>query len=435
MSQIKCPHCGEIFTVDQSSYASILSQVRNDVFQKEVHEKLETIKILHEKEILEKSSQVKEVLNKQMQNQAIELEQLKNQITSFNQIKQMELLQKEVESKEELRQRDQKVVELNNQIALLNKEAELKAQALVFKKEQEILTLKSELVVQKQNIETEKLNIEKNHQVILKTKEDEIAFYKDYKLKLSTKMIGESLEKYCEDEFNEIRMTSFPNATFNKDNEASKGSKGDYIYRELDSNGIVILSIMFEMKNEGDETLNKKKNKDFFKELDKDRNEKECEYAILVSVLENDSKLYNKGIVDVSYEYPKMFVIRPQFFISIISLLRSASLNTLRYKQEVDIMKKQNTDVTKFEEELDAFKSSFSRNFQLASDKFKTAIDEIDKTISHLQKTKDALLSSENNLRLANNKADDLTIKKLTRSNDTMREKFESINKDKKTHV
>ena len=243
-------------------------------------------------------------------------------------------------------------------------------------------------------------------------------------------MIGESLELHCETQFNRIRMAAFPNATFGKDNDGSSGSKGDYIYRELDNDGVEVLSIMFEMKNEADTTATKKKNKDFLKELDKDRTEKHCEYAILVSLLESDSELYNAGIVDVSYEYPKMFVIRPQFFIPMISLLRNASLNALKYKQEAHLMKQQNMDVTQFENELEIFKTSFSRNYQLASNKFKTAIDEIDKTITHLQKTKEALLSSENNLRIANNKAEDLTIKKLVKNNPTMKAKFEAINKE-----
>lgn len=357
----------------------------------------------------------------------LEVEKLKHQLDLFNQNKQMELLQKESSLKEMLNEKDQKLIALSDQLTLLQKEAEMQAQSLLSKKDQELQAIKNELELQKQQQENEKLSLEKSHQTLLKIKDDEIELYKNYKLKQSTKMIDESLELHCENEFNRIRMTPFPNANFLRDNDASSRSKGDYIYRELDTNGVEILSIMFEMKNEADTTSTKKKNKDFFKELDKDRHEKKCEYATLVSLFESDSELYNTGIVDVSYEYPKMFVIRPQFFIPIISLLRNASLNTLSYKQEVQLMKKQHSDVTKFEEELDAFKSSFSRNYQLASDKFKLAIDEIDKTISHLQKTKDALLSSENNLRIANNKADELTIKKLTRNNDTMREKFEAI--------
>lgn len=284
--------------------------------------------------------------------------------------------------------------------------------------------MKSKLQLQEKEAELEKNSIKEKFDSEIKQKEETIAFYKDFKAKQSTKMVGESLEQHCEIEFNRLRMTAFQNAEFGKDNDAKTGSKGDYIYREYDENGTEIISIMFEMKNEGDETATKKKNEHFFKELDKDRNEKKCEYAILVTMLEADNELYNNGIIDVSYAYEKMYVIRPQFFIPIITLLRNAALNSLKYKQEVALMREQNIDITNFEEDLDMFKSAFAKNYNLASRKFKTAIDEIDKTITHLQKTKDALLSSENNLRLANNKADDLTVKKLVKNNPTMKEKF-----------
>jgi hypothetical protein len=263
----------------------------------------------------------------------------------------------------------------------------------------------------------------------IKLKDDEIARLKDFKQKLSTKMVGETLEQHCEIEFNRLRPTAFQNAYFEKDNDASGGTKGDFIYRETDNEGNEIISIMFEMKNENDQTATKKKNEDFFAKLNKDRNDKNCEYAVLVSLLESDSEFYNNGIVDVSYKFDKMYVIRPQFFIPIITLLRNAAMNSLKYKQELNLMKNQNIDITNFEEKINTFKTGFARNYELASRKFKTAIDEIDKTISHLQKTKDALLSSENNLRLANNKADDLTIKKLTHGNPTMKAKFDSIDK------
>jgi hypothetical protein len=262
----------------------------------------------------------------------------------------------------------------------------------------------------------------------IKMKDDEIARLKDFKQKLSTKMVGESLEQHCEVEFNKLRATGFQNVYFEKDNDASSGSKGDFIYRENDQNGNEILSIMFEMKNEGDETATKKKNEDFFKELDKDRNEKKCEYAILVSMLESDNELYNNGIVDVSHKYKKMYVVRPQFFIPIITILRNAALNSMQYKEELAIIRNQNIDITNFEEKINDFKTGFARNYDLASRQFKTAIQEIDKTMNHLQKTKDALLSSVNNLRLANSKADDLTIKKLTHGNPTMKAKFDGLN-------
>jgi hypothetical protein len=262
---------------------------------------------------------------------------------------------------------------------------------------------------------------------IIKLKDEEIALRKDMKLKLSTKMIGETLEQHCEAEFNKLRASAFQNAYFEKDNDSRSGSKGDFIYRETDEMGNEIISIMFEMKNEGDETATKKRNEDFFRELDKDRTEKKCEYAILVSLLEAESELYNTGIVDVSYKFTKMYVVRPQFFISIITLLRNAALNSMKYKAELSLIKNQNVDITNFEEKINIFKEGFAKNYELASRKFKTAIDEIDKTIIHLQKTKDALLSSENNLRLANNKADDLTIKRLTHGNSTMKAKFEEL--------
>jgi hypothetical protein len=262
---------------------------------------------------------------------------------------------------------------------------------------------------------------------IIKMKDEEIALRKDMKLKLSTKMIGETLEQHCEIEFNKLRATAFPNAYFEKDNDSKSGSKGDFIFREADGAGNEIISIMFEMKNEGDETATKKRNEDFLKELDKDRSEKNCEYAVLVTLLESDNELYNSGIVDVSYKYPKMYVVRPQFFIPIITLLRNAALNSLKYKAELALMRNQNIDITNFEDKINAFKDGFAKNYELASRKFQTAIEEIDKTIIHLQKTKEALLSSENNLRLTNNKAEDLTYKKLTHGNPTMKAKFDEL--------
>ncbi len=267
----------------------------------------------------------------------------------------------------------------------------------------------------------------------LRLKDETIERYKDVKLKLSTKMIGETLEQHCETEFNKLRATGFQNAYFEKDNDSKTGSKGDYIYKENDESGNEIVSIMFEMKNEGDTTATKHKNEDYFKELDKDRNEKKCEYAVLVTLLEADNELYNAGIVDVSYKYPKMYVVRPQFFIPIITLLRNAAMNSLKYKAELNLIRNQNVDITNFEENMNKFKEGFNKNFELASSRFKTAIDEIDKTIDHLQKTKDALLSSENNLRLANNKAEELTIKKLTRNNPTMTAKFAELADGDKT--
>lgn len=290
--------------------------------------------------------------------------------------------------------------------------------------------LQNQIEQDKMKYQLQKKNLQEKYDTLLQTKDEQIAYYKDFKLKQSTKMIGESLEQHCEIEFNKLRATGFQNAYFEKDNDARTGSKGDYIYRELDENGVEIISIMFEMKNENDKTATKHKNEDFLKELDKDRNEKNCEYAVLVSMLEPENELYNTGIVDKSHRYPKMYVIRPQFFIPMITILRNAALNSLQYKNELQLVRNQNIDITNFEESMNDFKQKFSRNYELASKKFNIAIEEIDKTISHLQKTKEALLSSERQLQLANNKAEDLTIKRLTRNNPTMKQKFDELKKD-----
>ena len=428
MSQIKCPHCGEVFTVDQSSYAEILSQVRNDAFNTEVHEKLEQIKALQQKDLENEQIKYKQKLKEEISQKDREILELNQKIQSLDQKKEIEKKNVESKLKEEVNQKDKELQSMQSRLQLFEKEAELKVQQELALKEKQMMELTTKMELERKQTELEKQSLKENYQIQLRIKEDEIERYKDFKLKQSTKMLGETLEQHCEILFNRMRMTAFPNATFEKDNDARSGSKGDFIYREFDNQGIEIISIMFEMKNEGDETATKKKNESFFKELDKDRNEKKCEYAVLVSLLESDSELYNVGITDVSYQYPKMFVVRPQFFLPIISLLRNASLNALKYKQEAQLMKQQNIDVTRFEEELDEFKTGFARNYKLASDKFKIAIEEIDKTITHLQKTKDALLSSENNLRLANNKADDLTVKKLVKDNPTMKKKFDELN-------
>ncbi len=335
----------------------------------------------------------------------------------------------ETKFKEELTVRERQILELKSKLEMIGKDKELEVQTEKAEKEKQLLELRQQIELGKQQIEIEKTALKNNYDAQLKLKEDEVAFYKDFKAKQSTKLVGESLEQHCEIEFNRMRSLAFPNAYFEKDNDARSGSKGDYIYRELDEQGNEIISIMFEMKNQNDETATKKKNEHFLKELNKDRNEKKCEYAVLVSLLESDNDLYNNGIVDVSYIFPKTFVVRPQFFLPIISLLRTAGLNALQYKQEVALMKEQSVDITTFEDDLDAFKQSFSKNYDLASRKFALAIEEIDKTITHLQKTKDALLSSDRNLRLANNKADNITVKKLVRKNPTMKSKFNSLNK------
>lgn len=430
MHQIKCPHCGKEFTIDEASYADILNQVRTKEFNDEIHEKLKQIKKQHQSELELIEEKANNALEKKVAEKEKELKELNNKIANF--ANEKEILKKDTERAmlDQISEKEKKIAELGSKMQALesNKKLELIESSTI--KEKEIADLKAKLQLREKEAELEKNSIKEKYEIEIKQKDETIAFYKDFKAKQSTKMIGESLEQHCEIEFNRLRMTAFQNAEFGKDNDAKTGSKGDYIYREYDKSGTEIISIMFEMKNEGDETATKKKNEHFFKELDKDRKEKNCEYAILVSMLEADNELYNNGIVDVSYAYDKMYVIRPQFFIPIITLLRNAAMNSLKYKQEVALMREQNIDITNFEEDLNAFKEGFARNYDLASRKFKAAIDEIDKTITHLQKTKDALLSSENNLRLANNKADDLTVKKLIKNNPTMKEKFTHLNGD-----
>ncbi|MEI8058400.1 MAG: DUF2130 domain-containing protein [Actinomycetes bacterium] len=373
MHEIKCPHCDTVFTIDEAGYAEILSQVRNDAFERELRERLA---IAEEEKLM-----------------AVKLAEL--------------TIEKKL---------NQEAVEKNAEIA------SLKATIENAPDKQELAVKEAVGVVEKQ-IDELKGNLEAK----IKDRDETIERLKHMKTKLSTKMVGETLEQHCEIEFNKLRSGAFPNAYFEKDNDASSGSKGDYIFKEADESGTEFISIMFEMKNEADETATKKKNEDFFKELDKDRQEKNCEYAVLVSMLEPDSELYNTGIVDVSHRYPKMYVVRPQFFIQIITLLRNAAQNTLRYKKELALLKEQNVDITNFESELEDFKSGFKRNYDLASQKFQAAIEQIDKTIKSLERTKDELIGSENNLRLANNKAQDVTIKRLTKDNPTMARKFAEL--------
>lgn len=427
MNQIKCPHCGKEFTIDESSYAEILNQIRTKEFNEEIHEKLDQIKKQHQGEIKLLEEKSNNLLDKKIAEKEKSIIELNSKITNF--ANEKELLKKDTEKNllDQIAEKEKIISELNAKMQMIENDKKLELIEANTIKEKEITDLKTQLQLQEKETKLEKNSIKENYENEIKQKDETIAFYKDFKAKQSTKMIGESLEQHCETEFMRLRSTAFQNAEFGKDNDAKTGSKGDYIYREFDENGTEIISIMFEMKNENDETATKKKNEHFFKELNKDRNEKNCEYAILVTMLEADNELYNDGIVDVSYAFEKMYVVRPQFFIPIITLLRNAAMNSLKYKQEIALMREQNIDITHFEEDLNTFKEGFARNYDLASRKFKTAIDEIDKTITHLQKTKDALLSSENNLRLANNKADDLTVKKLVKSNPTMKEKFENI--------
>lgn len=412
MQEIKCPKCGEVFQVDESGYSAIVKQVRDKEFSKEI--------------------QNREAQFESEKENAIQLAKLEAE-KMFNE----KLNKKENELNEIEVKKDKEIAELKNKLATFDKDKELEINKLITKlntelseKDSHIATLKGEKALTEKECQLKEQSLKEQYEEKLRFKEEEIARYKDFKSKLSTKMVGESLEQHCEIEFNQLRATGFKNAYFEKDNDAKTGSKGDYIYRDKDAEGIEFISIMFEMKNEMDTTSTKKKNEDFLKELDKDRREKNCEYAVLVSLLEPESELYNTGIVDMSHRYPKMYVIRPQFFIPIITLLRNAAANSLEYKHELEIIKAQNVDVSNFEAEMNDFKDKFSRNFRLASEKFQKAIEEIDKTIDHLQKTKEALLSSENNLRLANSKAEDLSIKRLTKNNPTMAAKFEEL-KDK----
>ena len=441
MNEIKCPHCQTVFTIDENLYADIVSQVRNKEFAEDVHKQLEFAKKQFETEKALAKEQEKRLYDEERANfeqKILSLElAMKNADVKEEKNVQEALHQKEKEFSALQAELDQ----LKQQLQFKEVELSQKFQEDLHAKERTILELKQEKELQQKEQEVQQTALKEKYELELRSKKDQfelelkakdeaIAFYKDFKAKQSTKMVGESLEQHCEIEFNRLRMTAFPRAEFGKDNDAKTGSKGDYIYREYDENGIEILSIMFEMKNENDETATKKKNEHFFKELDKDRHEKQCEYAILVSLLEADNELYNTGIVDVSYQYPKMYVVRPQFFIPIITLLRNAALNSLQYKQELALMRDQHIDITHFEEDLETFKKGFARNYELASKKFQSAIDEIDKTIKSLEKTKAALLSSENNLRLANNKAEDLTVKKLVKNNPTMKQRFEELNSD-----
>ncbi len=428
MKEIKCPKCQNIFTIDESSYLEIVNQVKNTEFETELEKRLSEIKKTYEKDNeLDKTKTISEYENK-LKDKEQEYSKLKQEIQTIEDKKKLEIMQAESKLKEELHKKEQELTEVKLKFDNKIKDEEIKRQQALSEKEQELLNLKNQISLEKKEKEIEISGLQKDFYAQIKSKDEAIAFYKDHKQKLSTKMLGETLELHCENEFNRLRHLAFKNAQFSKDNDATTGSKGDYIYREFDESGTEILSIMFEMKNENDETATKKKNEHFLKELNKDRNEKKCEYAILVSLLERDNELYNGGIVDVSEHYEKMYVIRPQFFIPIITLLRNAALNSLHYKQEMALMKQQHIDITNFEEDLDKFKEGFSRNYKLASDKFAKAIQQIDKTIDSLQKTKDNLLSSENNLRLANNKAEELTVKKLVKNNPTMKQRFEELN-------
>ena len=431
MHEIKCPHCHTAFTINEASYADILNQVRTQEFQAEVHERLAQAQAQAKSELAVQQAQDKQRYSQTLAQKEAQIAELAHQLANHEKDNQLALANLSGSLKTELAEKTRQITELQSQNQALAQrmslERELAIREALAAKERELTELAAQLQLRDSQNQLAQSALRERYEIQLKHKDEEVAFYKDFKARQSTKMVGESLEAHCETEFNRIRAMAFPQAQFGKDNDAAGGSKGDYIFREQDGAGNEIVSIMFEMKNENDETATKKKNEHFFKELDKDRREKNCEYAVLVSLLESDSDLYNGGIVDVSHAYPKMYVVRPQFFIPIISLLRNAGLNALKYKQEVAAMREQHIDITNFENELDDFREKFGRNYRLASEKFQAAIKHIDDTIRHLEKTKADLLGAENNLRLANNKAEELTVKKLTRKNPTMKAKFDAL--------
>ena len=430
MNEIKCPNCGTVFKIDENEYQSIVKQIRDKEFEKEITLRDKQHELDKENSIKLHEAELEKEYTEKLNEKNSEIKDLKNRLDN-NSLEIKSKLDKDYT--ERLTDKDKEITELKNKISLMKAHEELNLKNAVSEKEKEIDNLNNKLEIGKNEFLLKEKSLVESYEEKIKNKDEQIAYYKDFKARQSTKMIGESLEQHCNNEFNRIRPI-LKNVYFEKDNDARTGSKGDFIFRESDDDGTEVISIMFEMKNEADETASKHKNEDFFKELDKDRREKNCEYAVLVSLLEIDNDYYNTVIVDVSHKYPKMYVIRPQFFIPIITLLRGAAINSLSYKKELEIVQNQNIDISHFEENMNNFKEGFARNYRLASDKFKKAIDEIDKTIDHLQKTKEALLSSENNLRLANNKAEDLTIKKLTHGSETMAKMFDELKENKKNN-
>ena len=427
MNEIKCPKCGTVFTISETDYENIVKQIRDKEFSKEVKSREEMY--AKEKENALKLAEVnfQNTLKESLNKKDIEITELKNELKTKEEKTKNDL---EKTYTDELNKKEIEINELKNKIKIKDTEMELAINKATNEKDKEIDDLNNKLVINNQEYLIKEKTLKESYEEKIKNKDEQIAYYKDFKARQSTKMIGESLEQHCNTEFNKLRPL-FKNAYFEKDNDIKTGSKGDFIYRDYDDDNVEIVSIMFEMKNEGDTTATKHKNEDFFKELDKDRKEKGCEYAVLVSLLEIDNEYYNSGIVDVSHKYEKMYVIRPQFFIPLITLIRGSALKALDYKKELEVVKNQNLDISHFEDNMNKFKEGFGRNYRLASEKFKKAIDEIDKTINMLQKTKEDLLNSENNLRLANDKANDLTIKKLTTNNPTMTKLFEDAKKQK----
>lgn len=417
-NEIKCPNCGKVFKIDESNYDLIVKQIKNHTFNEEVNNRLASSLSLAEAKKENEIAKLKEDFVLKLNKKEKEIYELENKIKQADSLKDNEVLKAINKEKEVLNKKDVEIEKLKQDLLLMENKQKMSLIENTASKDKEIADLNYKMQSLNNDFLTEKEKLKNRYEIEIEGMKEQLAFYKDFKAKQSTKAIGESLEQYCYDEFNKIRSVAFPNAYFEKDNIVSKesGSKGDFIFRDFDEEGTEIVSIMFEMKNEVDTTSTKHKNEHFFKELDKDRKEKKCEYAVLVSLLEQDSELYNAGIVNVSYKYPKMYVVRPNFFISIISLIKDGSLNSLTYKKELELARSQDIDLHNFEENINKFKDGFSRNYELASKRFKTAIEEIDKSIDHLQKIKDALLNSENNLRLANDKAQDLSVKKLTKN-------------------
>ena len=442
MQEIKCPNCGEVFQVDETGYAQIVKQVRDKEFNREVEQRQAELIRQNKSDIelvkLQEQQSAAEVLREK----EAELERIGRELETLKASRDSQVQKiasdKDSEIQKLTAEKESEIIRLKAQISASETEKQLAVSQAVQEKEAqlaenatEITKLKGQLTNKDNEIRLSEKSLREQYEEKLRLKDEQIEYYKDFKARQSTKMVGESLEQHCQNQFNQIRATAFPNAYFEKDNDARSGSKGDFIFREADEDGTEFISIMFEMKNEMEETRTKHKNEDFFKELDKDRREKNCEYAVLVSLLEADSELYNTGIVDVSYRYEKMYVIRPQFFIQMITLLRNAALNSLKYRRELEIVRNQQVDIMNFEENMNQFKEGFARNYRLASEKFQKAIEEIDKTIDHLEKTKKALLSSENNLRLDNNKAEDLSIKRLTKNAPTVKAMFDEIKEEK----
>ncbi len=428
MNEIRCPKCYTVFQIDETDYESIVKQIRDHEFEKEILLREEQHKKAEENAVKLVEAKYEKSLQEELSQKEIEINNLKNELKTKEEQTQSKI---EKQYLDEINKKALEIAELKSQIQLKETEKELAVKNTVTEKDKEIGSLNNQLQLNQSEFLLKEKNLKESYEERIKNKDEQIAYYKDFKARQSTKMIGESLEQHCNNEFNKLRPL-FKNSYFEKDNDIKTGSKGDFIYRDYDDEGTEIVSIMFEMKNEADETATKHKNEDFLKELDKDRKEKNCEYAVLVSLLEIDNEYYNNGIVDMSHRYEKMYIIRPQFFIPLITLIRGIALNSLQYKKELQVIQNQNIDISHFEENMNTFKEGFGRNYRIASEKFKKAIEEIDKTIDHLQKTKDALLSSENNLRLANNKAEELTIKKLTNNSETMAKMFEEL-KDSQT--